>query len=79
MACVEPYYETEECPQGQFLRHVLDSGYTAISWWDRTQYDKRGAINSTILLEGEHTSDEVLAAGREHFRARRHRSGGGVR
>jgi hypothetical protein len=62
------HYETEECPQGQFLRHVLDSGYTAISWWDRAQYDKRGAINSTILLEGEHTSEQVLAAGRERYR-----------
>jgi hypothetical protein len=57
----------QECPQGQFLRHVLPSGYTAIAWWDRTQGDTRGACNSTILLEGEHTSEVMLAALAEHF------------
>lgn len=60
-------YDSEECPQGQFLRHDLDSGFTAISWWDRQQGDGRGACNSTILLEGAHTSEEMLAALAEHF------------
>lgn len=60
-------YDAEECPQGQFLLHVLDSGYTAIQWWDRTQGDTRGACNSTILLEGTHTVEEMIAALHEHF------------
>jgi hypothetical protein len=60
-------YDSEECPQGQFLRHYLDTGFTAISWWDRCQGDKRGACNSTVLLEGEHTSEEMLAALATHF------------
>lgn len=59
-------YGAEECPQGQFMRHKLSS-FTLLQWWDRCQGDGRGACNSTILLEGEHTSEEVLAAGREHF------------
>jgi hypothetical protein len=46
---------------------VLDTGYTAISWWDRNQGDTRGACNSTVLLEGTHTADEMVAALREHF------------
>ncbi len=64
------FYNGEECPQGQFLRHVLDyedGRYTAISWWDRCQGDTRGACNSTLLLEGAHTSEEMLAALAEHF------------
>lgn len=56
-----------EYPQGQFLRHVLPNGFTAIQWWDRCQGDERGACNSTILLEGERTSAECLAALAEHF------------
>lgn len=59
--------ESEECEQGQFLRHLLDTGYTAISWWDRCQGDKRGACNSTVLLEGEHPTERMLDALREHF------------
>lgn len=58
---------TEECPQGQFLLHHLDNGFTAIQWWDRCQGDTRGACNSTVLLEGVHTAEEMLAALREHF------------
>lgn len=57
----------QECPQGQFLRHVLDNGYTAIAWWDRCQGDARGACNSVVLLEGEHDSATMLAALAEHF------------
>ena len=60
-------YDSEECPQGQYLVHHLTNGYTAVQWWDRNQGDKRGACNSTILLEGEHSAEAVLAAGREHF------------
>lgn len=60
-------YNSEEFPQGQFMRHVLDNGFTAIQWWDRQQGDSRGACNSTILMEGEHTTEEMLAAAREHF------------
>ncbi len=55
-----------ECPQGQFLRHEL-RGYTLIQWWDRCQGDDRGACNSTVLLEGVHSSAEMLAALAEHF------------
>lgn len=64
-------YGGTELPQGQFLRHVFDyptlDRWTLISWWDRNQGDGRGACNSTILFEGDHTSEEVLAAGRQHF------------
>jgi hypothetical protein len=67
---VRPYdYELSyaaEYPQGQFLRHKLD-GFTLIQWWDRCQGDTRGACNSTILLEGEHTTEEMLAALAQHF------------
>lgn len=61
------HYDSDEYPQGQFLRHVLDNGYTAIAWWDRTQGDGRGACNSTVLLKGEHTTVEMLAALAQHF------------
>lgn len=60
-------YRSEEYPQGRFLLHHLDTGFTAIQWWDRTQGDSRGACNSTILLEGEHTAGEMIAALHEHF------------
>jgi hypothetical protein len=58
--------DAAECPQGQFLRHQL-LGYTLIQWWDRCQGDKRGACNSTVLLEGEHTTAEMLGALAMHF------------
>ncbi len=60
-------YRSEEYPQGQFLIHHLDNGYTAMQWWDRNQGDKRGACNSTILLKGEHGGGEMLRALYEHF------------
>jgi len=60
-------YQSEECPQGHFIRHVLDNGFTAIQWWDRCQGDTRGACNSTVLLEGDHTTEEMLSALRENF------------
>lgn len=60
-------YNSEEYPEGQFLRHLLPNGFTAIQWWDRHQGDTRGACNSTVLVEGERTSDEMIAALAEHF------------
>ena len=57
----------EERPQGQFLLHVLSNGFTAIQWWDRHQGDKRSACNSTILLEGTHTADEMIQALCQNF------------
>lgn len=59
-------YNATECPQGQFLRHEI-RGYTLIQWWDRCQGDTRGACNSTVLLEGVHTSERMLGALAEHF------------
>lgn len=61
------FYDGEECPQGEFLLHLLNTGYTAIQWWDRCQGDRRSACNSTILLEGPHSAEEMLAALRENF------------
>jgi len=61
------YVRADEYPQGQFLRHELDNGFTVLQWWDRCQGDSRGACNSTILLEGKHTTEELLAALAEHF------------
>lgn len=60
------HFNAEEFPQGQFLRHRHD-GFTLIQWWDRNQGDTRSACNSTILLEGEHTTEEMLAALAKHF------------
>ncbi len=59
-------YNATECPQGQFLRHRFGK-WTLIQWWDRCQGDKRGACNSTLLLEGEHTTEGMIAALKEHF------------
>lgn len=56
-----------ELPQGQFMLHWLDNGFTAIQWWDRQQGDMRGACNSTVLLEGIHNVETMLAAARQHF------------
>lgn len=53
---------SEEAPQGQFLRHELPNGYTAIQWWDRQQGDERGGSNSSILMEGKRDSAELIAA-----------------
>lgn len=61
------HYRSGEYPQGQFLLHVLPNGFTAIQWWDRCQGDSRGACNSTVLLEGVRTVEEMLAALKEHF------------
>lgn len=58
---------TEEFDQGVFMLHKLDTGFTAIQWWDRTQGDTRPGCNSTVLLEGEHTAEEMLAALAKHW------------
>ena len=58
---------SEECPQGEFLIHHLSTGYTAMAWWDRNQGDERGACNSVLLLKGEHSAAEMLAALEQHF------------
>ena len=60
-------YDSEECPQGQFLRHELSTGFSVLQWWDRAQGDPRSACNSTILSEGVHDSEALLRALREHF------------
>lgn len=59
--------KTKECAQGEFFLHHLDNGFTAISWWDRNQGDKRGACNSTVLLEGEHDVPTMLRTLSQHF------------
>ncbi len=59
-------YDGEEYPQGQFLRHVVN-GFTMISWWDRNQGDSRGGCNSNFMLEGEHTSEEMMTEFRKLF------------
>ncbi len=56
----------EELPQGQFLRH-RHGRWTLLQWWDRCQGDTRGACNSTVLLEGDRTTGECLAALRTSF------------
>ena len=58
---------SSECAQGEYLLHTLSNGFTAIQWWDRCQGDERGACNSTVLLEGAHTADEMVAALEQHF------------
>jgi hypothetical protein len=62
-----------ECPQGQYLVHLLDwplmstTKWAAASWWDRCQGDDRAGCNSTVLLEGGHSAEEVVQALRDHF------------
>lgn len=61
------YDYSVECPEGQFLRHELSNGFTAIAWWDRNQGDRRGACNSALLARGVHTSEQMLALLAKHF------------
>jgi len=60
-------YDSAECPQGQFLMHHLDNGFTAIAWWDRCHGDTRPGCSSTVLLEGAHDAPTMLEALRTHF------------
>jgi hypothetical protein len=32
-----------------------------MAWWDRTQGDERGACNSVLIVEGDRTTEEMLA------------------
>jgi hypothetical protein len=52
-------YRSEEFPQGQFLRHVVD-GCTLLAWWDRSHSDKRAGINSTFIVEGAQAIQDML-------------------
>jgi hypothetical protein len=49
-----------ELPQGEFLLHRF-RGRTLMAWWDRTQGDERGACNSVFIVEGDRTTEEMLA------------------
>lgn len=59
-------YDSEEHPQGAFLRHE-HAGFSFIAWWDRTQGDTRPNCNSAFLLEGTHSSDDLYLALAIHF------------
>lgn len=59
-------YDSDERPQGEYLLHQR-GGFTLIAWWDRVQGDKRGACNSTFLLEGDHDETVMLSALARHF------------
>jgi hypothetical protein len=54
--------DSDECAEGQFLRHNnLSSGTTAIQWWDRHQGESRVGTSSTLILSGrDRTSAECL-------------------
>lgn len=60
-------YGSGEYPQGQFLIHHLDTGFTAMSWWDRCQGDKRPGCSSTVLFEGKHDAVKMSVVLAEHF------------
>jgi hypothetical protein len=70
-------YESAECDQGEFLRHKLDfedasrigarTSFTVIQWWDRTQCDTRSGSNSSLLVDGDHPSAQMLVVLAEHF------------
>lgn len=53
---------SNQLPEGQFLHHYLDNGYSAISWWG-----KRPMSNSTILAKGKHSSATLLALLADYF------------
>lgn len=53
---------SSEYPNGWFLRHELDNGFSVLQWWDQTQGDTRPGCNSTIMLEGKHTTEELFKA-----------------
>jgi len=55
------FYASEELPMGQFLRHYFKGrDVTFLSWWDRAQGDTRGNCNSCFLVQGEHSTVEML-------------------
>jgi len=57
----------QEAPQGLYTIAYLDNGYTAMAWWDRTHGETRFGSNSIVLMEGEHTAEELIAALRTHW------------
>ncbi len=54
------FYASDELPQGQFLRHYFGRDLTVLAWWDRAQGDTRGNCNSCFIVQGDHTSTEML-------------------
>ena len=56
-----------ELAQGVYRLHQLDNGYTALAWWDRTHGDTRPGCNSVVLMEGDHTAEELIAALHQHW------------
>ena len=65
-APVKPGVRRDEEPQGR-ARITLVGGWTVLAFWDRTGPDKRGAINSTFVIEGTHSPHEALALATEYF------------
>lgn len=53
-------YDSDECPQGEYLHHLDVYGFTALAWWDRTQGDRRGNCSTTLLAEGDHDISAML-------------------
>ncbi len=64
-------YKSSKCAEGEYLLHVHPEMqrpcWTMMSWWDTCQGDRRPGGNSTILLEGEHTAEEMIQALRDNF------------
>ena len=62
----KPNYRGDEEPQGR-ARVTLIADWTVLAFWDRSGPDKRGAINSTFVIQGTYSPDEALTLAREHF------------
>ena len=57
------FSDSEELPQGQFLRHWFEArDATMLTWWDRAQGDTRGNCNSCFIVKGEHSTADMLEA-----------------
>ncbi len=59
-------YHADEEPQGR-ARVTLVDEWTVLAFWDRSGPDKRGAINSTFVIEGTRSPREALALAMQHF------------
>lgn len=57
----------QEAAQGLYTIAHLDNGYTAMAWWDRTHGETRFGSNSIVLMEGERTAEELVAALKAHW------------
>ncbi len=53
-------YDSEECPQGEYLLHRRDA-FTLLAFWDRNQGDRRANCSTTLIVEGEHDASAMLA------------------